>query len=59
MVTLNLPDIALSSKGDFDKFWELFEERTELCPKALRCRHERLKGTLSDAAPINWQHDSS
>lgn len=56
VVTLNLPDIALSSKGDFNKFWELFEERTELCHKALRCRHERLKGTLSDAAPIIWQH---
>ena len=46
----------MSSKGDFNKFWELFEERTELCHKALRCRHERLKGTLSDAAPIIWQH---
>ena len=55
VVTLNLPDIALSSKGDYDKFWELFEERTELCHKALRCRHERLKGTLSDVAPIIWQ----
>lgn len=55
VVTLNLPDIALSSKGDYDKFWGLFEERTELCHKALRCRHERLKGTLSDVAPIIWQ----
>ncbi len=54
-MTLNLPDIALSSKGNFDKFWKLFEERTELCHKALRCRHERLKGTLSDVAPIIWQ----
>ena len=56
VVTLNLVDIALSSGGDFDKFWKLFEERTELCHKALRIRHERLKGTLSDAAPILWQH---
>ena len=56
VVTINLPDIALSSGGDFDKFWELFEERTELCHKALRCRHERLKGTLSDVAPILWQY---
>ena len=56
VVTINLPDIALSSGGDFDKFWELFEERTELCHKALQCRHERLEGTLSDAAPILWQH---
>lgn len=56
VVTLNLPDIALSSKGDINKFWELFDERTELCHKALRCRHERLKGTLSDVAPIIWQH---
>lgn len=55
VVTLNLPDIALSSNRDFDRFWELFEERTELCHKALRCRHERLKGTLSDVAPIIWQ----
>ena len=49
-------DLALSSGGDFDKFWELFEERTELCHRALRCRHERLKGTVSDVAPILWQH---
>lgn len=55
VVTLNLVDLALSSKKDIKKFWELFEERTELCHKALRCRHERLKGTLSDAAPILWQ----
>ena len=55
VVTLSLPDLALSSGGDFDKFWELFEERTELCHKALRCRHERLLGTLSDVAPILWQ----
>ena len=56
VVTINLPDIAFSSNRDFDKFWELFEERTELCHKALQCRHERLTGTLSDAAPILWQH---
>ena len=56
VVTINLPDIAFSSEGDFDKFWEIFEERTELCHKALRCRHERLKGTVSDVAPILWQH---
>lgn len=56
VVTINLPDIALSSEGDFDAFWKLFEERTELCHKALRLRHERLLGTLSDVAPILWQH---
>lgn len=56
VVTINLPDIALSSDGDTEKFWEIFEERTELCHKALRCRHERLKGTVSDVAPILWQH---
>lgn len=56
VVTLNLPDIALSSGGDMDKFWQIFDERLELCHKALMCRHERLKGTLSDAAPILWQH---
>lgn len=56
VVTLNLVDIALSSKRNFDKFWQLFEERTELCHKALRVRHERLKGTLSDVAPILWQY---
>ena len=56
VVTINLPDIALSSNGDFDKFWEIFEERTELCHRALQCRHERLTGTLSDVAPILWQH---
>ena len=55
MVTLNLVDIALSSNKDFDLFWKLFEERTELCHKALRTRHERLRGTLSDVAPILWQ----
>lgn len=56
VVTISLPDVAFSSNGDFDKFWELFEERTELCHRALQCRHERLTGTLSDAAPILWQH---
>lgn len=56
VVTINLPDIALSSGKDFNKFWSLFEERTELCHKALQCRHERLEGTLSDVAPILWQH---
>lgn len=55
VVTLSLPDIALSSEGDFDTFWKIFEERTELCHKALRIRHERLRGTLSDVAPILWQ----
>lgn len=56
VVTLNLVDLALSSNKDINKFWQLFEERTELCHKALRCRHERLKGTKSDIAPILWQH---
>ena len=56
VVTINLPDVALSSHQDVDKFWEIFEERLELCHRALRCRHERLKGTLSDAAPILWQY---
>lgn len=56
VVTINLPDIALSSEGDFDRFWELFDERTELCHKALRLRHERLLGTLSDVSPILWKY---
>lgn len=56
VVTISLPDIAFSSDGDVDKFWEIFEERTELCHKALRARHERLLGTSSDVAPILWQH---
>lgn len=56
VVTLNLPDIALSSKKSEDKFWKLFEERCELAHRALRIRHERLKGTLSDMAPILWQY---
>lgn len=56
VVTLNLPDIALSSGGNTEKFWKIFDERLELCHRALLCRHERLKGTLSDAAPILWQY---
>ena len=56
VVTINLVDLALSSECNVDRFWELFEERTELCHKALKCRHERLEGTLSDAAPIMWQY---
>ncbi|MDO5024713.1 anaerobic ribonucleoside-triphosphate reductase [Slackia piriformis] len=56
VVTINLPDVALSSGQDMDKFWEIFDERLELCHRALRCRHERLLGTLSDAAPILWQY---
>ena len=56
VVTINLPDVALSSGGDLEKFWKIFDERLELCHRALRCRHERLKGTLSDAAPILWQY---
>ena len=54
--TINLPDVALSSGGNIEKFWTIFEERLELCHRALRCRHDRLKGTLSDAAPILWQY---
>ena len=56
VVTLNLVDVALSSGGNIEKFWKIFDERLELCHKALMCRHERLKGTLSDAAPILWQY---
>ena len=56
VVTINLVDAALSSGRDMTKFWEIFEERLELCHRALQCRHERLKGTLSDAAPILWQY---
>ncbi len=56
VVTINLPDVALSSYGDKDKFWEIFDERLELCHRALRCRHERLLGTPSDVAPILWQY---
>ena len=56
VVTLNLVDIALSSGGDLNKFWKIFDERLDLCYRALMCRHERLKGTLSDVAPILWQY---
>ena len=56
VVTINLPDVALSSGGDPDKFWKIFDERLELCHRALQYRHNRLKGTLSDAAPILWQY---
>ena len=56
VVTINLPDIALSSGGDFDKFWKIFDERLELCYRALMIRHNSLKGTKSDVAPILWQH---
>ena len=56
VVTINLPDVALSSGGNLDKFWSIFEERLELCHRALQCRHNRLKGTLSDSAPILWQY---
>ncbi len=56
VVTINLVDVACSSYRDMDKFWQIFEERLELCKKALMCRHNRLKGTLSDAAPILWQY---
>ena len=56
VVTINLPDVAHSSGGNIEKFWTTFEERLELCHRALRCRHDRLKGTLSDAAPILWQY---
>lgn len=56
VVTINLPDVALSSEGDTDAFWKIFDERLYLCHTALRCRHDRLKGTMSDAAPILWQY---
>ena len=56
VVTINLPDVALSAGGDMNRFWEVFDERLELCHRALRARHERLKGTVSDAAPILWQY---
>ena len=55
VVTINLPDVALSSEKDMDKFWEIFEERLELCHRALQARNKRLQGTLSDVAPIQWQ----
>ena len=56
VVTINLPDVALSSGGNPEKFWKIFDERLDLCYRALMCRHERLKGTLSDVAPILWQY---
>ena len=56
VVTVNLVDIGLSAEGDLNKFWEIFDDRMELCHRALQCRHERLSGTVSDAAPILWQH---
>ena len=56
VVTINLPDVALSSGGDYNKFWKIFDERLQLCFEALMCRHNRLKGTVSDVAPILWQH---
>lgn len=56
VVTINLVDVALSSGGDFDKFWKIFDDRLELCHRALQCRHNRLKGTVSDISPIHWQY---
>ena len=56
VVTINLPDVALSSGGDYDKFWDILDASLELCHRALQCRHERLRGTKSDVAPILWQH---
>ena len=56
VVTLNLVDVACSAEGNMDEFWKILEDRPELCPRALRCRHERLLGTISDVAPILWQH---
>ena len=56
VVTINLPDIALSSNGDIETFWDIFDERTELCHKALQMRHKRLEGTPSDVAPILWRY---
>ena len=56
VITINLVDVAMSSKQDMETFWNLFENRLELCHRALQCRHERLRGTLSDVAPILWQH---
>lgn len=56
VVTINLVDVACTAKGDMDRFWEVLEDRLELCHRALRCRHERLLGTISDVAPILWQH---
>lgn len=59
VVTINLVDVACSSQGDMDKFWEILDERLELCHRALRCRHERLLGTISDVAPTLWQYGST
>ena len=56
VVTINLVDVALSSKGNFEKFWKIFDERLALCHRALQARHKRLLGTPSDAAPILWQY---
>lgn len=56
VVTINLPDVALSSEKNLKRFWNILDERLELCHRALRCRHERLKGTVSDISPIHWQH---
>ena len=56
VVTINLVDVACSSEGDMDEFWKILDERLELCHRALRCRHERLLGTISDVAPILWQN---
>lgn len=56
VVTINLPDVALSSGGSYDKFWDIFDERLELCHRALQIRHNRLMGTLSDTSPVHWQH---
>lgn len=56
VVTINLPDVGLSANGNLEKFWEILDERLELCHDALQCRHKRLEGTYSDAAPILWQH---
>lgn len=56
VVTINLPDVGLSAKGDMKKFWKILDERLELCHKALQCRHNRLEGTASDLSPIHWQH---
>ena len=56
VVTVNLVDVACSSGGNMEKFWKIFDERLELCHRALVCRHERLEGTPSDVAPILWQH---
>ena len=56
VVTINLVDVACSAEGDMDRFWQILDERLELCHRALRCRHERLLGTISDVAPILWQY---